>query len=113
MEKSLLELMKNRRSIRKYKKEHVPLEQIHQILEAGRYAPSGNNRQPWIYIVVTDEKLKEDIRREVERMEKDTHHDLPEPLRATYEKWGVTEEKSFLTDASAIVVVAGDTRAPF
>jgi len=104
--------MKNRRSIRKYKRERVPLEKIHQILEAGRYAPSGNNRQPWIYIVVTDEKLKEDIRRETERMEKNTHGNLPEQISKMYEMWGVTEEKGFLTDASAIVVVAGDTKAP-
>lgn len=63
MVRSLLDLMKNRRSIRKFKKENIPLEKIHKTLEVGRHAPSGANQQPWIYIVITDERLKEDIAR--------------------------------------------------
>ena len=60
--------MKNRRSIRKYRKDPVPSDKIYKTLEAGRYAPSGNNRQPWIYIVVTDNKLKEEIRKKLKRL---------------------------------------------
>jgi len=55
----LLQLKKNRRSIRKYSKDPIPLERIYQVLEAGKYAPSGANMQPWIHIVVTDSQLKE------------------------------------------------------
>ena len=113
MERSLLELMKNRRSIRKYKRERVPLKKIYQILDAGRYAPSGANQQPWIYIVVTDERLKEDIRREAEGVEKKFHERAPEWLRKWFGEQGITAEKSFLTDASALIVVAGDTKAPY
>jgi len=113
LERSLLELMKNRRSIRKYKKKRVPLKKIYQILEAGRYAPSGANLQPWIYIVVTDEGLKEDIRREAEGVEKKFHDRAPEWLRKWFEEQGITAEKSFLTNASALIVVAGDAKAPY
>lgn len=113
MERSLLDLMKNRRSIRKYNRERVPLKKIYQILEAGRYAPSGANQQPWIYIVVTDEKLKEEVRREAEGVEKKFHKGAPEWLRKWFEEQGITAEKSFLTDASALIVVAGSTRAPY
>lgn len=52
--------MKNRRSIRKYRKEPVPFKKIYQILAAGRYSPSGANMQPWIYIVVTDRVERKD-----------------------------------------------------
>ena len=113
MERSLLELMKKRRSIRKYKKEHVPLKKIYEILEAGRYAPSGANQQPWIYIIITDERLKEDIRREAEGVEKKFHERAPEWLRKWFGEQGITAEKSFLTDASALIVVASDTKAPY
>lgn len=53
-----------RRSIRKYKDEHVPKEIIHNILEAGRLSPSAVNRQPWHFVVVKDQKVKESISHE-------------------------------------------------
>jgi nitroreductase len=63
LKKELLNLMKSRRSTRKYREDLVPLEKIYRIMEAGRCAPSGANLQPWIYILVTDNKLKEEIRK--------------------------------------------------
>lgn len=58
MTKDILELIKNRRSIRKYKDKPVPQGQIDKILEAGRWAPSGLNNQPWKVMVVSDEARK-------------------------------------------------------
>lgn len=49
----MLEAIKNRRSIRKYKNAPVSREQISEILYAGMLAPSSKNRQPWRFIVVT------------------------------------------------------------
>jgi len=46
--------MKNRRSIRHYKKERVPRETIRAILDVARYAPSGSNGQPVEWLVVHD-----------------------------------------------------------
>jgi nitroreductase len=57
----LLEAIRTRRSIRKYKKEPVPEEMLKQVLEAGRWAPSANNSQPWNFIVLRDEKLRKKI----------------------------------------------------
>jgi len=51
-----LELIKSRRSIRKFSKESVPSKTIEKVLEAGRWAPSGLNNQPWRFVVLTDEK---------------------------------------------------------
>ena len=48
-----------RRSIRKFKPEPLPQEAVKQILEAGRLAPSGKNRQPWRFILVQGEKRAE------------------------------------------------------
>lgn len=44
--------IENRRSIRKYKDDPVPIEMINQVIQAGILAPSGKNKQPWKFIVV-------------------------------------------------------------
>ncbi len=55
-------LLKARRSIRKYKKDLVPREIIERILAAGMEAPSGKNRQNWRFIVVQGAKKDEYLR---------------------------------------------------
>jgi nitroreductase len=56
-----LEEIENRRSIRKYLDKKVSIETINILLESGILAPSGNNTQPWHYIIVDDEKIKDEI----------------------------------------------------
>jgi len=56
-----MDLVLKRRSIRKYKPEPVPKEDIEYILEAARQAPSWANRQCWRYIVVSDEAIRKKI----------------------------------------------------
>ena len=57
---TILEFIKERRSIRKYQEKEIPDAEIEMILEAGRWAPSGSNKQPWEFIVVKDkEKIRE------------------------------------------------------
>ena len=52
-------VIRQRKSIRDFKPEPVPKELIEKIIEAGIWAPSNSNRQPWEFIVVTGNKLKE------------------------------------------------------
>lgn len=55
----VLDVIKTRRSIRKFDGTKITEEFMQQILEAGRWAPSGANAQPWRFIVVTEkEKIK-------------------------------------------------------
>jgi nitroreductase len=56
------EAIERRRSIRKYKPNPVPNNLIDQILESARLAPSGVNRQPWRFRVVTDPETKAKLR---------------------------------------------------
>ena len=58
---SLIELMKERCSVRKFTDQTVEEEKLLQILEAARIAPSAANRQPWHFIVLRDQSLKEQI----------------------------------------------------
>jgi len=57
----VLALLKERRSIRRYKPDPVPDEMLAQLLEAGRWAPSASNRQPWAFIVVRDEAVRREV----------------------------------------------------
>lgn len=54
----LFEVIEKRRSIRRFKPEPVATEDLRRILEAGRLAPSGGNRQPWSFVVVRDSETK-------------------------------------------------------
>ena len=58
VEVDVLEAIKTRRSVRRFKKEKVPPHLLKEVLEAGRWAPSSRNSQPWRFIVIVDEDLK-------------------------------------------------------
>jgi nitroreductase len=51
---ALLEAIRTTRAIRRLGPDPVPPELIRKVCEAGTYAPSGGNRQPWKFIAVTD-----------------------------------------------------------
>ena len=55
----IIEVINDRRSIRDYTPKEVSEEDLELILESARQAPSGENAQPWRFIVVRDQKSKE------------------------------------------------------
>ena len=56
-----LEAIKSRRSVRKYKEEPVAEEQVKQIMEAGRWAATKGNKQPWKFILLNDAHIRSDL----------------------------------------------------
>ena len=54
-----LDVLKQRRSIRKYRKDPVPLDVAKRIVETAIYAPSAHNAQPWRFIIISDQGQKE------------------------------------------------------
>jgi nitroreductase len=58
MSEALTEIIRKRRTIRKFNGRQVSDEQVEKLLELAMYAPSRLNRQPWHFIVVRDETLK-------------------------------------------------------
>ncbi len=57
----VLNAIKNRRTIRKFKPNPIDEEKLQMILEAGRWAPSFSNLQPWKFIVTKDQNLKNEL----------------------------------------------------
>ena len=58
-----LTLIKTRRSTRKFLKKAVEKEKLEQVIEAGRFAPSGGNNQTTHFIVIQDEAVLENLAR--------------------------------------------------
>ncbi|MFH0914485.1 MAG: nitroreductase family protein [Chloroflexota bacterium] len=108
----LLELLKKRRSIRRFKPDPVPEEYIGKILEAGRWAMSGANGQPWEFIVV---KERENIRRiadawlEVRKEQYAIEQTRVEEYRQPQLSRPPTSPPGF-REAPLLIVVLGDRR---
>ena len=54
---SILDIIKSRRSTRRFKSDMVSDEDLNAVLEAARWAPSGDNKQPWKFIVIKDKQM--------------------------------------------------------
>lgn len=80
------EAIEQRRSIRKFKSDPVPDEQIMSLLDAARLAPSGCNAQPWRFKVVKDRETK---------------------LKLTQAAYN----QSFIAEAPVVMVCCADIRA--
>lgn len=57
----LEQVIRERRSVRKYKSDPVPEEKLKKILDAARLAPSWSNQQCWQFIVVRDPERKKEL----------------------------------------------------
>ncbi len=75
------EVLKNRRSIRRYKSNDIPDSDLQKILQAAQLAPSTNNSQSWRFIVVKDPQ--------------------------TIALLGQPQQQRFIANAKAIIVVLG------
>ncbi len=62
----VLEAIHSRRSVRKWLPTEVPDEMVEQILDAGRWAPSAGNFQPWAFIVIHNQDTKVRIQKVAE-----------------------------------------------
>ena len=86
---SMLDFIKSRRSTRRFKEKIVPEEILHQVIEAGRYAPSGGNSQSTHFIVIQKkqvlDKLADLAREEFAKMEiqENTYKSLVNSINAS------------------------------
>jgi len=81
-----IKTIKTRRSVRSYEDKPIPKEILGELIDCARLAPSARNMQPWEFVVITDQKMREQIA-------------------------SITEYGSFIRDAAAcILVVCEDTK---
>jgi nitroreductase len=115
MEGCMLSLARRRRSVREYNSEPIDLRDVLYAIQAALEAPSGANRQPWMFIVIDDEETKKKLREECEKWEKKLHEStaIPEWFRSWLRERGITWKKGFLTDAPVLIAVLAHKKAPY
>ena len=95
-----------RRSVRSFSTDPIPGGVIEECLRAAGSAPSGANLQPWSFVVVTDPALKRRIREAAETEERENYEwRMGEAWLKDLEVLGTDENKPFLEDAPALIVV--------
>jgi nitroreductase len=93
--------IKGRRSVRSYKDEPVPREQIEAVLEAGVWAPSGMDRQPWRFIVIEDKALIKYVSDETKKVVAQMMPDMAKSMD--------TEKDVICYGAPALILVCVET----
>ena len=116
----LYEIIRRRSSVRKLKPDPIPDGSIEKILEAGRWAMSGANSQPWEYIVVKDPQVKKDLFRCYSEdntdfiywMEQQRVFELRHPAYQMTADEAVERQRrgAGWSEAPALIVVLGDGR---
>ena len=98
--------MRRRRSVRQFSDRPVPREVIEYCLRAAGTAPSGANRQPWHFVVVSDPDVKQQIRMAAEEVERAFYEErAPEEWLDALTPLGTGVSKPFLEVAPYLIVV--------
>lgn len=108
---SFLDLVKHRRTIRRFKSDPVPDEYVDKIIEVARWAPSGFNMQPWEFVVIKDRKMKDSIVQWVH-----DYHKLIMKTESAREPWQRVPRRPSrdpemdYRNAPVFILLLGDTR---
>ena len=117
-----LKVIQDRRSIREFTPEDVSDQELDMILEAGRQAPSGENAQPWRFVIVRDGEMRKRLgalagggsgRRFTaefvtkKMQERFSNLQDEEKKKAAFEKLTSGQVSAFMADAPVNIVVCG------
>lgn len=95
-----------RRSIRAFSPEPVPLEVLEDCIRAAGTAPSGAHKQPWTFALVTDPGLKAQIRAAAEEEEQANYGGrMNDEWLSDLQPFGTDASKPFLEVAPALIIV--------
>lgn len=110
----IIEVIKNRRSVREYKTEQIPDKEIEFLIDCARYAPSGFNMQPWSFLVI---KNKEALKK-ISESGKKSMIPMLEPMKNASQKardflvFLKTKGTDMFYNAPVLVIILGNKNAP-
>jgi 5,6-dimethylbenzimidazole synthase len=110
---ALLEIVKTRRSIHRFKPEPLRDELLDKLLEVARWAPSGMNLQPWEFVIVKEPDLKASIVQLVEadyQVSRQMEQSRDPLYRSAQKDFYAGSEKYDYKQAPVFILVFGDTR---
>ncbi|MGL5124668.1 MAG: nitroreductase family protein [Fusobacteriaceae bacterium] len=96
---NILELIKNRRTTRTFKEKMISEEELEKIIEAGMWAPSGHNRQPWHFTIIENREIMNKINLDT----KEACKDSDDPL---YYGWANSKNYDAFYNAPVLVMLS-------
>lgn len=107
MESNIWNVIQNRRSVRKFKPDSVPMNDILKLIDAARMAPTSGNQQPWKFLVIKDRnkinQMKDScIKRSLDRFDKNNNNN---ESREEYENKTRTRLNDYFSAPVYIVVL--------
>lgn len=111
----LFDVIRTRRTVRKFKPTPVPEEHILKILDAARFAPTAGNQQPWKFLVIRDRDKLDQLREKALSWYLETYAKASEPDSAKLEevKDAVRDILENVLSAPVYVAVLVDSTAPY
>jgi len=99
-------VMNSRRSVREFSSRPIPREIIEICIRTASTAPSGANKQPWHFVVVSNPEVKKQIRAAAEKEEYEFYHQkAPQEWLNDLAPLGTDEHKPFLEEAPYLIVI--------
>lgn len=96
-----LQVIRNRRSTRGFQLEQIKEEELSQIIDAGIYAPSATNKQPWHFTVVQNRDLLERLNDSFKKLAKESENEYVRRV-------GVNDKFHVFYNAPTVVFLSGD-----
>jgi iodotyrosine deiodinase len=100
------QFMESRRTVREFSNEPIDIRVIENVIMSASTAPSGANKQPWTFCVVTNPEIKSRIRKDAEKEEYDSYHGrMSQEWLDDLSYLGTDWHKPFLEEAPALIIV--------
>ena len=104
--KNFYNLIKNRRSVRNFKKNSIDFEIIKNAVLAAGTAPNGANLQPWHFVIIKNKTIKKKIRVAAEEEEREFYENkAPKEWLNALKPLGTDKNKSFLEEAPYLIAI--------
>jgi len=104
--RAFLDEMQQRRSVRAFSREPVPIELVENAIATAGAAPSGAHQQPWTFVLVSDAQVKRRIREAAEEEERRNYESrMPAEWLDALSALGTDWRKPHIEDAAYVVVV--------
>ncbi len=110
---NLYKLAKKRKTVRKFKEIVPEIKDIEYALKVAKEAPSGKNDQPWRFVLISEQTIKDSIRKICEDGERNFYENSNGKLKKWLEEKGFSYEKPFLSQAPYLLLVFSYIKSPF
>jgi nitroreductase len=100
----VIKTIKKRRSIREFEDKPIEKEKIDQIIDAGLWAPSARNLQPWRFIIVTNKELIKEMAKVVQEKV------ISDPRYSFVKQRAETKEDAIFYSAPLVIFILGDKK---